>query len=222
MESYYQNIPIDENDLFEDILRVFLDNRGLCTGMKFDKLSKYSIKTYRKRYGNWNDILLEFRHWLENNEIEFPYINDLPSEKSQNLIKSIEIDEKSSHNPQQWQSTGRTVYGSFLNFRGLQHAPVNEQGVVFLFGMVCAELGFVVEAVRTEYPDCEAKRLVDKRQNKWERVRIEFEFKSSNFKDHGHKPEYCDLIICWEHNWPECPLEVIELKSAIKNLENRL
>ena len=25
----------------------------------------------------------------------------------------------------------------------------------------------------------------------------------------------CDLIVCWEHNWPECPLEVIELKSLV-------
>jgi len=102
----------------------------------------------------------------------------------------------------------------------LQHAPINEQGVVFLFGMVCSELGFVVEAVRTAYPDCEAKRLVKK--GKWERAMIEFEFKSSNFKDHGHNPELCDVIVCWEHDWPECPLEVIELKSAIENLENSL
>ena len=50
------------------------------------------------------------------------------------------------------------TYGASLNFRGLQHAPINEQGVVFLFGMVCHELGFVVESVRTGSPDCEAKR----------------------------------------------------------------
>src|SRR5205085_684390 len=37
------------------------------------------------------------------------------------------------------------IYGDFINFRGLQHAPVNEQGVVFLFGMICRELGYVVE-----------------------------------------------------------------------------
>ena len=117
-----------------------------------------------------------------------------------------------------WRSTGGITYGSFLNFRGLQHSPLNEQGVVFLFGMVCHELGFVVEAIRPDYPDCEAKRLVDKKQDKWERVRIEFEFKSSSFKAHGHKPDLCDVIVCWEHDWPECPLEVIELKSAIKSL----
>jgi hypothetical protein len=34
---------------------------------------------------------------------------------------------------------------------------VNEQGVVFLFGMVAKELGYMVEVVQTGYPDCEAK-----------------------------------------------------------------
>jgi len=23
----------------------------------------------------------------------------------------------------------------------------------------------------------------------------------------------CDLIVCWVHNWPECPVEVIELST---------
>lgn len=84
--------------------------------------------------------------------------------------------------------------------------------------MVCFELGFVVEAVRTSYPDCEAKRRVDRKRDKWERVRIEFEYCSSNFRDHGHDPNGCDVIVCWQHNWPECPLEVIELKTAIQSL----
>jgi hypothetical protein len=25
----------------------------------------------------------------------------------------------------------------------------------------------------------------------------------------------CDLIVCWNHNWENCPLEVLELKKAI-------
>jgi hypothetical protein len=23
------------------------------------------------------------------------------------------------------------------------------------------------------------------------------------------------LIICWRHNWPECPLEVLELRKVL-------
>jgi len=76
---------------------------------------------------------------------------------------------------------GCRQYGGFLNFRGLQHAPINEQGVVFLFGVIARELGYVVESVATGFPDCEAKRQVSKSRDTWERVRIEFEFRSRNF-----------------------------------------
>jgi hypothetical protein len=95
---------------------------------------------------------------------------------------------------------------------------VNEDGVVFLFGMVARELGYLVEAVQAGFPDCEAKRQVA--PDKWQRVRIEFEFESRNFRDHGHAPDGCDLIACWAHNWADCPetLEVVELRNIIKSL----
>jgi len=112
------------------------------------------------------------------------------------------------------------LLGEFLDFRGLKHAPVNEQGVVFLFGMVAQELGYVVEIVRTKFPDCEAKRRVGK--DRWERLKIEFEFMSRNFLNHGHDKNDCDLIVCWENNWPECPLEVIELSVEIERLDSTI
>ena len=76
----------------------------------------------------------------------------------------------------------------------------------------------MVEAVQTGFPDCEAKRQVG--PNNWQRVRIEFEFESRNFRDHGHPARGCDVIVCWRHNWDECPedIEVVELSSMIKSL----
>jgi hypothetical protein len=112
----------------------------------------------------------------------------------------------------------RLTYGAHLDFSGLRHEPVNEQGVVLLFGMLAKKLGYVVEAVQTGFPDCEAKRRIT--AERWERVVIEFEFESRNFRDHGHPADGCDVIVCWRHNWEECPahLEVVELSSAIESL----
>src|SRR5207302_8108708 len=110
-------------------------------------------------------------------------------------------------------------FGAPIEFRGLRHAPINEHGVIYLFGLVSSELDLSVEAIQSIYPDCEAKRCIDNKQNRWQRVRIEFEFVSSNFREHGHDPGGCDLIVCWEHNWPECPLEVIELRSIVDRLK---
>lgn len=209
---------IDEAELFREMKDVFVKFGGVCTRMKFDKLCKYSADVYKKRFGKWNDILLAFKAWLKESREDFPFLNQLPSEPNLHEAKESIPTEKRKAKPASWDFLGTITYGSFLNFRGLQHAPVNEQGVVFLFGMVCFELGFAVEAVRTSYPDCEAKRRVNRKRDEWERVRIEFEYRSSDFRNHGHDPNGCDVIVCWEHDWSECPLEVIELKTAINSL----
>jgi hypothetical protein len=113
---------------------------------------------------------------------------------------------------------GRPTYGQPMDFRGLRHEPVNEQGVVLLFGMVAKELGYTVEAVQSGFPDCEAQRQIA--PHRWQRVHLEFEFESRNFRDHGHPLTGCDVIVCWRHNWPDCPphLETLELSSLIKSL----
>jgi predicted transport protein len=114
----------------------------------------------------------------------------------------------------------RTIVGRLINFRGLVYAPINEQGVVFLFGKVAHEFGMYVELIRTGYPDCIAKRFIGK--DKWEEVKIEFEFRSSDFVRHKHKPEDSDMIVCWAHDWKDCPksIEVLELQNEITKLEN--
>jgi hypothetical protein len=113
----------------------------------------------------------------------------------------------------------KSIVGDLINFRGLVYAPINENGVIFLFGKVADDLNMYIEEIKPGYPDCIGRRFVGKG---WERVAIEFEFKSSNFKQHKHDPKDCDIIICWENDWKDCPLEVIELKSEIQGMENYL
>jgi len=110
--------------------------------------------------------------------------------------------------------------GDIINFRGLVYAPLNENGVIFLFGKIMEDLNMYIEEIKPGFPDCIARRFTGRG---WQRIRVEFEFKSKNFEIHGHDPNGCDMIICWEHNWQNCPisLEVIELKDVIKSLENR-
>lgn len=108
-----------------------------------------------------------------------------------------------------------TFVGEPINFRGMVYAPVNEQGVVFLFGKIHDEIGIKVEAVRTAFPDVIIRRFNGRA---WVSERAEFEFRSSDFIQHGHDPDKADIIICWTHDWPDCPLEVIELKAIIEQL----
>jgi hypothetical protein len=91
-----------------------------------------------------------------------------------------------------------------------------------VFGMVSRELGFLIESVRTDFPDCEGKRSMNQSGTKWEHVRIEFEYRSKNFRDHGHDPDECDLIVCWTHDWEDSPLEVLELRTTLARLPKRI
>jgi hypothetical protein len=105
----------------------------------------------------------------------------------------------------------RPVMGEPFDRSPMTNAPVNELGVMVLFGMVAAGLGLQVESVQGKFPDCIARRQVA--PGKWQYLRIEFEYESKNFKLHGHDPKGCDMIVCWRHNWKECPaeIEVVEL-----------
>jgi hypothetical protein len=113
--------------------------------------------------------------------------------------------------------TEKSIVGDLINFRGLVYAPLNENGVIFLFGKVADDLNMYIEEIKPGFPDCIGRRFIGKG---WERVAIEFEYQSQNFKQHGHDHKKCDIIICWEHNWDNCPIEVIELKSEIQSMSN--
>ncbi|HLD15394.1 MAG TPA: DUF5655 domain-containing protein [Candidatus Nanoarchaeia archaeon] len=119
-----------------------------------------------------------------------------------------------------------SMVGSLINFRGLVYSPINEQGVVFLFGRLLEDLNMYIEEVKQGYPDCVARRYTGKG---WKRVYIEFEYVSSNFIQHKHDPKDCDIIICWENDLNNEQkkilegIEIIELKSVIKDpsIQNR-
>ncbi len=90
--------------------------------------------------------------------------------------------------------------------------PQNEIETVFLFAIMAKDLGFKILNVQYPFPDCQAIY-------KGTKINIEFEYVSINFKIHGHELSQCDLIICWENNWKDCPLPVLTLKDI--NIENK-
>ncbi|MDD4877936.1 MAG: DUF5655 domain-containing protein [Candidatus Nanoarchaeia archaeon] len=121
----------------------------------------------------------------------------------------------------------KNIVGKIINFRGLVYAPVEENGVIFLFSKLTNDLNLYIETIRKGFPDCIAKRYIGSGQ--WEEVNIEFEFKSSDFLRHGHlnSMKYgskCDMIVCWEHDWKNSPkdIEIIELKTEYQKYPNQI
>jgi Homing endonuclease associated repeat len=203
-------------ELFLDWARVVRQMNKLPSLAEYELMSKYSQGPLTRRYRSWMRVphgLKQFaekqglaEEWKDVMEIVSNSIS--PGEGRGRTLGSISGSATALRVP-----LNTPIYGPLVQSPGLAHGPVNEMGVVFLFGTLAERLGFVVHRVQTEFPDCEAMRNIG--DERWQRVRIEFEYESRNFLRHMHEESECDLIICWRHNWPECPLEVLELKTAM-------
>lgn len=108
--------------------------------------------------------------------------------------------------------------GRSFNFRAFAYAPTTEHDVVQLFGAVAHELGFEILANRSAFPDCEARRKQPGTREAFVKCLIEYEFASAEYRRHKHPSTGCDLVVCWQHDWAECPIEVLELKTAVRSL----
>lgn len=105
--------------------------------------------------------------------------------------------------------------GERINLPGMDYAPQNEQGVVYLFSLLAPQLGFKgVARIQVRFPDCVARRRASRGD---ELVKIEFEYRSSEARKHGELLRGCDAIVCWIHDWPLVPrhLEIIELRKYV-------
>ncbi len=199
-----------------EILRLTEQLGKVPSGPEMNALGRFSEKPYKKRWGSFAKgrdtayVALGFPILEQEREPD--------ACEGAGSVPRMGSSVRTTFSPKAASRRKKVQFGEPIDFRGLRFAPGNEQGVVYLFGMISRELGFLVESVRTEYPDCEGKWCVDKKRNVWEQVLIEFEYKSSNFQEHGHNPDGCDLIVCWEHDWENCPIEVIELRSTIPYL----
>jgi len=205
---------IPDNDLLKDLIRLYNEYGKEPTASLVNAKGKYSERPYRAR---WNTLAAAFQIAARDFQAD---LSPSPAAgvKSMSPIISETVRIIPATIRPKNEKKKRIVFGDPIDFRGLRFAPVNEQGVVYLFGMISQELGYHIESIRTEYPDCEGKRCFDKSNKQWEHIQIEFEYKSSNFKEHGHDPEGCDVIVCWEHDWSDCPIEVLELRNVIKLL----
>ena len=239
-QPYRLYLRPEDHELLTDWGETVRKLRAVPSRRAYDLNGKHYPVTLEKRFGGWPALPLAFRDFAKGKRdwadvlalVPDPAVGardtraragrDTPPALSQrmgarrtNETSRVSIPRKTFQNPSLKE---RPTYGEPLDFPTLRHDPVNEQGVVLLFGMLAKDLGYVVESVQAGFPDCEAKRQIA--PNRWQRVNIEFEFESRNFRDHGHPLTGCDVIVCWHHNWPDCPahIEVLELSSRIKSL----
>ena len=211
-------IPMSDDEMIWEFHRVVRSLGRIPTWNQLGSRSKIPSDTIRKRFGGTSGTLKYYRDWLIEVHPDSPLIKEIDDFLSNQTTTKKK---QSTDSIMKWPKTNGTEYGEPINFRGLRHAPINELGVVYLFGVIAEEMGFLVEALHPSYPDCEAKRKIKGSGKRWQSVFIEFEYRSSNFIEHGHDAKLCDMIVCWEHDWRDCPkhIEIIELRDCIKTLQ---
>lgn len=211
--------------LLLDWAKVARKQKRLPTRTGYPRDGHYSCGPFASNFGNWLDVPRSFYRFAHRQGIESQWKDvlamilknepDLEAETERTRRPVLHANLKLDRSKLRFD---RPVYGPPLLFPGVAHEPVNEAGVVYIFGAVAQRLGFVMLRMQTGFPDCEAMREVG--PGSWQRVRIEFEFLSRSFQHHRHRKEDCDMIVCWIHDWPDCPssLEVIELRKIVRGL----
>jgi hypothetical protein len=104
-----------------------------------------------------------------------------------------------------------SVVGDPLSDPGFRFAPTNAKGVLLLFVRKIEEFHMYVEEVPEEFPDCYVRQRIE---GGWKRLAVVSAFHSSALRTRGPALSGYDLVVCWEHDWPDCPLEVIKLRTV--------
>lgn len=207
---------IETEKLFEDWTAAVRRLKKVPSMKEFEEVSEYTVGPFQREFRTWTRVpeaMVEYagKHGLMN---EWQDVMKIVTEWRECGLAATSG---------KWPGTAwqpgrvrddRPVYGMAMTPRAMLNEPTNEQGVIFLFGAMAVQLGFMVTLIQTGFPDCQALRMVAERR--CQQVRIEFEYESRNFLRHAHDVNGCDVIVCWVHNWPECPLEVIALSEQLK------
>jgi hypothetical protein len=177
--------------------------------MEYRKAGNYGANSFLNRCGAWSRVgerfcaLVKERKkenlWADVLKIVKEWEGKTTAEGRRKMARRVPS-ERVMHDetqPRRKVHPDRPIYGPPARLPGLRNAPTTENGVIFA---------------------CEALREVA--PGKWQRENIEFELFSRNFLEHQHDPKKCDIIVCWVHNWPECPewIEVIELSKVVKQI----
>jgi hypothetical protein len=206
LEAPEWNRRVEIAQLFPDWAGVVRKLRKLPTIFEYERQGKYTARPMRARFGTWSRVPEGMMLYAETHGLagEWPDVLELIKTQAGGQDGDARVSTARAD---------RAVYGPRIWSNAMAYGPMNENGVICLFGSLAEQLGFLILRIQTEFPDCEAMRAIE--EDRLQPVRIEFEYESRNFLKHMHEPAGCDLIVCWEHNWPECPVEVIELKEAV-------
>lgn len=216
LERHGSGKALTLESIFRDWAGVVRSMGKIPTTADYDRHGAHSYRPFLTRYRHWREVPAGMLAYMVEKDLGSEW-QDVQKIIADHLRMPLEeatkykLPSEATFRPRIM--TDRPIYGLPLLQGPLTFAPTNEAGVLAAFACHARELGFTILRLQAAFPDCEALREVG--PNKGQRVLIELEYESRNFLEHLHSITGCDLIVCWIHNWPECPLEVIELSKVL-------
>jgi hypothetical protein len=183
-----------------------------------NRIGELKGNEWGENYTQFNKAAVEFRgkYKLQPQEIDWilTFVNSYVESEddhfrvSEDLLQSeqvaIAVDDEADIDD---------VVGEPMELQVMRWTPTNEMGVVALFIEFRKQLGFpIIEVIRVRFPDA---AVFESSSKGYVRKYIEFEFKSSGYKAHLKSKRKCHYVVCWENDWKDCPIPVIELKREI-------
>jgi hypothetical protein len=220
-----QETPYKPEDLLSEYDRIVSKYRKVPTWQQVRRGCGMPDSTFKKKFGATQLATVEaYRKWLKKRKPHsrnVRIVEEWLNRKGRPDMALVAPPQGSARKSYVSQRTDGRTYGKPIRYENLVYGPANEQGVVLLFAMMSKHLRYNIEGIWGDsFPDCEATRV--ERGGSIRRVRIEFEYKSKDFVQHGHDAKSCDVIVCWEDNWKDRPsrIEVLELSKEVERIES--
>lgn len=130
--SGYQSL--DESELLEAIGDLWRATGRRPTESLMNAEGKFSVKPYRTRWGSWRKAvdayIRQYGVPVTNSSAE---PSPATRHRSNPNLPASPIIVAPTPTPKAVVNRRRILYGEPIDFRGLRYAPINEQGVVYLF-----------------------------------------------------------------------------------------
>jgi hypothetical protein len=128
--------PVTDEQLIEEFYRVVKELGKVPTWSVFASKASFSDTTIRRRFGGLQGTLKRLRDWLAVHEPESTILEELKT-KSRHEFLTPAVAAVQPGAQRIWAEGTGPVFGRPIDFRGLRHAPINEQGVVFFVRHRC-------------------------------------------------------------------------------------
>ena len=155
---------LETETLLRDWATVVRKLKKLPSVVEYEYQSTYSETPFRVRFGKWKKVPQGFKRYA----MEKGW-----TEEWKDVLEIIDREEQASaetawmFNKPKVLGTGgkkfeapaksdRPLYGEAIRPCPMAYGPTNEAGVIFLFGTLAEQLGFIVTRVQTAFPDCDA------------------------------------------------------------------